>query len=416
MSLQKLQVHYRVNPTEEFQIGTLVLQERKLFFEYSASFLENPHWLSPYHLSPKLPFHEFQQKNHLNIWGLFDDSLPDGWGLLLMDRFFRQQGMSPRSLSILDRLAYLGSRTMGALTYHPCSHVTAEEQTMVDLLQTSKEVFNVLEGKTEDILDDLFRLGGSPGGARPKVLVGKKDDYLISGEQDLPAGFEHWLLKFHARKEEPEEGIIEQIYAEIARKSGVEMPKTQLFFEPKHQRYYFGVQRFDRRIGNERLHIHSFGNLIHSNFRFPSQDYDDLLERTRDLTKNQECMEKVFRQMVFNILMNNRDDHDKNFTFKYDQYLREWSYAPSYDLTYSLGLGRTREHSMMVNGEGEKPSIFQVMKLADNHDITKKRATEIIGQVKQGVSLWSNFSKEYELSKTKEQEISKEIQKNLARF
>ena len=416
MSIQKLHVHYRVRPTEEFQIGTLALQRGRLFFEYSESFLQNPHWLSPYHLSPTRSFHEFQPSSGLEIWGLFDDSLPDGWGLLLMDRFFRKTGVHPRSLSILDRLAYLGTRTMGALTYHPSSQTTAEEQKMIDLFKTSQEVFQVLDGKAEDILDDLFRLGGSPGGARPKILVGRKDDYLISGVEDLPEDFEHWLLKFHAKKDEPEEGILEQIYAEIAREAGLEMPKTDLFFEPTQGLYFFGVQRFDRRIGNERLHIHSFGNLIHSNFRYPSQDYSDLLERTRDLTKNQECVEKVFRQMVFNILMNNRDDHDKNFAFKYDQALQEWSYTPSYDLTYCYGLGRTGEHSMMVAGEGANPALAHVMKLAKDQGISKKRATEIIEQVKHGASLWVHFSRNYDLSKNKEKEIGKDLQKNLLRF
>ena len=416
MSIQKLDVRYTSGPDEWFSIGTLAAQRRSLYFEYADSFLSDPHHLSPYYLSPETSFHEFKESAHLNIWGLFEDSLPDGWGLLLMDRFFQSQGIPPQKLSVLSRLAYLGSRTMGALTYHPCSHSTPTEQKMIDLLQTANEIFEVLEGKAENILYDLFQLGGSPGGARPKILVGRKGDYLISGEQELPEGFEHWLLKFHAKRDEPEEGIIEQIYADIAREAGLEVQDTNLFFEPKAKKYYFGTRRFDRKEGNRRLHIHSLSNLIHSNFRYPSLDYTNLLEITRDLTKKQTCMEKVFRQMVFNIVMNNRDDHDKNFSFVYDAELKEWSYAPSYDLTFCYGLGRTGEHSMMIAGEGENPSIDHVMKLAADHGFSKKRATSIVDEVKSGSALWRKHTIQYGLSTQKTEEIAGFIKRNCGRL
>jgi len=163
-------------------------------------------------------------------------------------------------------------------------------------------------------------------------------DFLSYRAENLPEGAEHWMVKFAARADARDAGPVEYAYSLMARAAGIEMPETRLF-EVKHGRglrRYFGVRRFDRATGNRRIHIHTFANLIHANFRLPSTDYADLFQVTRLLTRNHRDLLRLFRLMVFNVAAHNRDDHAKNFAFMLDDRTDEWSLAPAYDLTHSL--------------------------------------------------------------------------------
>jgi serine/threonine-protein kinase HipA len=165
-------------------VGTLAEMDRRIFFEYDAAFLRNPVWLSPFKLPPVPGLHEHRDLAFGPLFGLFDDSLPDGWGLLLMDRHFRKQGVPLETVSPLDRLAYLGTRTMGALTYYPPHKAGYRHDAAFDLHDLARGAYAVLEGKGEDVLPCLLQAGGSPGGARPKVLVGVNGDAM----KDMLAG------------------------------------------------------------------------------------------------------------------------------------------------------------------------------------------------------------------------------------
>ena len=279
--------------------------------------------------------------------GLIDDSLPDGWGLLLMDRLFRRRGQNPAVISPLERLSDLGTSTMGALAYHPPTHEPRDQQ-LIDLHEIGKNAQQIYSGQAVEVLPQLMRAGGSPGGARPKILVGLKGDQILTGEDDLPDGFEHWMVKFAAKADVRDAGPMEQAYARMAHAAGIDMPPTRLFKVGRNT-CYFGVRRFDRGPSNSRLHVHTFGNLIHANFRIPSTDYADLMKVTSALTRNHQDVRQVFRRMVFNIAAHNRDDHAKNFAFIMNP-RGEWSLSPAYDLGFAPGPGG--EHTMTVLGEG----------------------------------------------------------------
>lgn len=198
--MKKLDIRLDIDEQGGPLVGQLAEVDRRVYFEYDAEFLESGLWLSPFKLPLEPGLKEHTDRSFGPLFGLFDDSLPDGWGLLLMDRHFRQEGIAPESVSPLDRLAYLGSRTMGALTYHPPSHGDTEAPPLLDLHALSSHSYDVLAGETEEILPQLQRAGGSPGGARPKVLVGLKGNELISGEEILPPEYEGWLIKFQSRR------------------------------------------------------------------------------------------------------------------------------------------------------------------------------------------------------------------------
>ena len=392
--MKKLSVHFTRAPDDSRLIGELAEANRNVYFEYDADFLRDPLWLSPFKLPPEPGLHEQRDLAFGSLFGLFDDSLPDGWGLLLMDRFFRQRGIPPETLSPLDRLAYMGTRAMGALTYSPSTQESPPQPPFPELHTLATEAQRVLAGKTEDILPELIRDGGSPGGARPKVLVGVNGDQLISGTDTPPDDFEEWMIKFPAKKETPEEGRIEYAYSKMAIAAGIHMPPTRLF-QTLEGDAFFGVQRFDR-TGIKRHHIHTFGNLIHSNFRIPACDYDQLLNVTRILTRNQMDTKAALRLMVFNVLANNRDDHVKNFAFMLND-KEDWILTPAYDLTFSAGPGG--EHSMTLDGEGRHPGREQMIRLATRHGIPEKRALKIIDDVAEAVSQWSHFADEAELDR-----------------
>lgn len=373
----------------------------RVFFEYAPEFLRTGLNLSPF----RLPFEGglFEHKDHGfgPLPGLFDDSLPDGWGLLLMDRHFRSLGMNPAEVGPLDRLAWLGTSTMGALTYHPPTERGDFDAGVFDLHDLARRSQEILAGAAVDLLPQLLRAGGSPGGARPKVLVGVHGDRLLSGEDDLPEAFEHWIVKFAARKDMPDAGPIEYAYALMAAAAGIDMPPTRLF-ETSEGGRFFGVKRFDR-DRNRRFHIHTFGNLIQADFRIPSADYADLLKAASVLTRDHRDVLRAFRRMVFNVSAHNRDDHVKNFAFIMDASSGDWRLSPAYDLSYAAGPGG--EHAMTVLGEGRNPGRAHILHLAEQAGVAQPQAAAIVDEVRSAVGRWRSFAAQARVSKTGSREI-----------
>lgn len=398
--MKKLTVCLSCDPAHHRPVGELAEANRKIYFEYDPQFLNDPLWLSPFKLPPEAGLHEHRDRSFGPLFGLFDDSLPDGWGLLLMDRTFRKNGIPPETLSPLDRLAYMGTRTMGALTYHPPAQSDDKLNSPINLHTLAREAHDVMEGTAADVLPALRIAGGSPGGARPKAVVGVKDDHILSGADTLPAGYTGWIVKFPAKRESTDDGRIEYAYSLMARAAGLNLPPTRLFTTSEGD-CFFGAKRFDR-DGNRRLHMHTFGNLIHSNFRIPGCDYEQLMKTTRVLTKNQTDVASAFRLMVFNILAHNRDDHVKNVAFLLGPD-NEWRLAPAYDLTFTVGPGG--EHTMTVAGEGREPKRAHIERIAEQAGLSKRRATEVIDQVKAAVCGWQSFADEAGLPKTASRRI-----------
>jgi len=405
--MKRLSVCDSTNPTAPRAVGELAEVDHRIYFEYDPEFLKNPRWLSPFKLPPEPGLLEHRDRTFGPLFGLFDDSLPDGWGLLLMDRVFRKNSISPETISPLDRLAYMGSRTMGALTYHPETHIEDNHSDVVDLHNLAQDAHAVMEGTTEEILPVLRRAGGSPGGARPKVVVGVKEDHLISGTEILPEGFTDWMVKFPSKRDAMNEGRMEYAYSLMARKAGIAMPPTRLFITSQGDAF-FGMERFDR-TRDRRIHMQTFGNLIHSNYRIPGCDYEQLMKITRVLTKNKVDVISAFRVMVFNIFAHNRDDHVKNFSFLLSSD-NEWSLAPAYDLTFSFGPGG--EHSMTVSGEGRKPTRSHIHRIAEQSGLTKTNADEVIHEVEAAILSWNDVAKEAGLSTTISRRIESFITAN----
>jgi serine/threonine-protein kinase HipA len=386
-----LEVRFTLSPLEVPRlVGTLLDQGGRIFFEYAETWLKTGLNLSPFRLPFEPGVFEHRDRAFGPLPGLFADSLPDGWGLLLLDRHFRRLGREPSSLGPLERLAWLGTGTMGALTYHPPAGAGGDAGGTVDLEALARQSQALLSGRSSEVLPQLLRAGGSPGGARPKILVGYQagGDELLSGADDVPEGFEHWMIKFPAREDPPDAGAAEYAYSLMARAAGLDMPTTRLFETPEGGRY-FGVKRFDRER-HRRCHVHSFGNLIQADFRIPSCDYLDLLQAAAVLTRDHGEVLKALRLMVFNVCAHNRDDHAKNFAFRLDHGTGAWSMSPAFDLSFSPGPGG--EHTMTVAGEGRSPGASHILRAGLARDVSRAEALAVMDEVRAAVARWPEFA------------------------
>lgn len=377
-------------------VGRLAIRDHVIYFGYDNEFMRTGIEISPFHLPLQkgvieLPLHPFE-----GLAGVFSDSLPDGWGRLLFDRFLRSQGILPAAISPLDRLAHVGLSGMGALVYEP-DNSPPEVHESIDLDRLALQTEEVLQGSSEDVIKELLALNGSSAGARPKALVAISDDrkQITHGTNRLNEGFEPWLIKFANSLDGPDIGAIEYVYALMAKEAGVVMPEVHLFPSEKGAGY-FAVKRFDR-DGKKRLHMHTASGLLHSDFRAPAMDYENLLNLTGALTKDIREVEKMYRLAVFNVLAHNRDDHAKNFSFLMDEN-GEWKLAPAYDLIFSSGPGG--EQSTMVMGEGKNPTINHLIRLGREAKLPQKLIDEIIGRTKYALEQWRPLAKDYNVLKS----------------
>ena len=376
-------------------VGRLAIRDRIIYFEYNDAFIQKGLAISPFRLPLQkgvieLPLHPFE-----GLAGVFSDSLPDGWGRLLFDRLLRSQGFLPGSVSPLGRLAHVGLSGMGALVYEP-DNSPSDNQEIIDLDHLALQTEEVLQGSSEEVLKELLALNGSSAGARPKALIAVNNNrkQITYGANQLHHGLEPWLVKFSNSQDGQDAGAIEYVYALMAKEAGVLMPEVHLFSSQKGAGY-FAVKRFDR-DGNKRLHMHTVSGLLHSYFRTPSLDYEDLLNLTGALTKDIREVEKMYRLAVFNVLAHNRDDHAKNFSFLMDEN-GEWKLAPAYDLTFSSG--PNGEQSTMVMGEGRNPKISHLIKLGQEAKLGKKLIVEIIDQTKSSLDRWTDLAKNNHVTK-----------------
>lgn len=368
------------------EVGTLAFtSDKKAAFEYSGEWIESGFSISPFSLPLKKQVFVPVKLYFHGLFGVFADSLPDAWGNLLLSRMLRKKGISMDDMSPLDRLAIVGSSGMGALVYQPEMMNSAQEYP-VDLDELSVQCRQILTTEYDENLDELYRLGGTSGGARPKILTEvEKED---------------WIIKFPAHVDTMNAGQMEYEYSLCAKQCGISMSETRLF-PSRICGGYFGTKRFDRvsKEGGEteRIHMLTVAALLELDFEQPSLDYHSLMKLTKILTRdNQEDMHNMFRRMCFNVFAHNRDDHSKNFSFLYDEKEDAWRLSPAYDLTYSTTY--FGEHTTTIDGEGKKPGRREILAVGTAAGLSRtyceKTADEIQSEVVRmleqlGISYWS---------------------------
>ena len=349
-------------------VGTLAkTPDRVVAFEYDSDWLNNGFSISPFSLPLIKKVFIPKYDPFGGLFGVFNDSLPDGWGRLLVDRLFLKNKINPNEIDNLNRLAVVQESGMGALTYKP-EHRFESENNITDYDILAQECSKILESQNSENLDELFKLGGSSGGARPKILTSIDN--------------EDWIIKFPSSSDPKNIGEKEYQYSLCAKDCGINMTETRLF-PSKICSGYFGIKRFDRKNG-KKVHMVSVSGLLETSHRLPNLDYNTLMKLTLELTRNYQDIEQLFRLMCFNVFAHNRDDHSKNFSFLFDDTKKEWHLSPAYDLTYSFSFNG--EHATTINGEGKSPTLDDILAVAKNIGIKEKFAKDIASDIQEKCS------------------------------
>lgn len=390
-------------------VGELVYENRRLLFRFDPDFVADPLPLSPIRLPITSAAQQADTSVFDGLFGVFADSLPDGWGRLLQDRAFSARQVPPERITPLLRLAAVGTSGMGALTYHPPTDDDAQAE-VLDLDYLAQQSQRILAGMSIDDIEEMVRLGGSSGGARPKLLVGyhPTQGTLISDRFPLPEGYTHWIVKFNASMDRPDAALLEYAYALLARRAGLEVSECRLF-EGRSGNVYFGTKRFDRTQGT-RLHLHSVAGLLHDNFRLSTLDYGHLMDAAIRLTQSRKSAESILRMAAFNVFAYNRDDHSNNFSFLMDA-TGEWRVAPAYDLTYAPSTHG--EHSITVAGEGRNPGTAELLQLGEDFGLSD--AASVIAAVKEGVSTYEEVFSSVDIGASTRLEVGKVLERQLMR-
>jgi serine/threonine-protein kinase HipA len=395
---------------QRWPLGTLADNGKELLFEYSPEAIAHGIELSPRHLKLRAEayggFPGYQDK----LPGLIADALPDGWGLLLMDRVFKKHfSLDPHQISPLDRLAYIGDRAMGALTFEPAAIIDLPSPD-IEIVTLAQEVQAIVADRDTAALRQLLVIGGSPQGARPKALVqyDAATDFISTREAapGLP-----WLIKFPGKSEHKEVCAIEHCYARLAADCGLDVPETR-YFDLGTAYAAFGIERFDRQAG-QRVPTHTLAGALHADFRVANASYQTLLRSAQFFTRSEREVKKAFERCVFNVVFNNRDDHTKNFSFRMDETF-SWKLAPCYDLTFCEGPGGY--HQMDIEGEALRPSRADLIKLAASNNLDTGWASDRIERFASIGSQFKTFANDYVIRASTRNKIAKAIGENIKRM
>lgn len=343
-------------------VGTIQMTPdgRSCAFEYSREWLSSGFALSPFEL-PLTSDMIFSEPDKFDRgFAVFEDSIPDGYGLYLIDRMLRKSGFQLRNLNPLQRLAIVGSSGMGAFRYEPAVSLDSIKAgvSIEELDDIQRKALEILSEKGEGDESLLYYNSANSGGARPKVVMADLDG-------------SHWLVKFRHTYDSAEIGKQEYLYMSTAAKCGINIPRIRLLKDR-----YFAIERFDIEDGRG-VHVVTAAALLKSDFRNQDADYTNLLALTGYLTQDPHQVEEMYRRMVFNLVCDNKDDHTKNFSFICRKGV--WSLAPAYDITYSPK-GSNGQHATSLFYDGN-PAKDLVIKAGTRIRIPKATCEAIIDKV-----------------------------------
>lgn len=417
--IQKLAVSRTLSAGERVSVGVLAQNRQGVFFQYDAEYLTQFGNLSPFTLDASAALQVAPKQPHSGIHGVFADSLPDGWGLLLQDRIFRQYGILPPQLTAMDRLAFVGAQGMGALVFSPVSEFLLEDHQELDLATLGLEAQtlfdqasnDILDGQTQEVLTTLVAVGSS-GGARPKAQVFMSAGNSKQCRTHAKPEDEAWLVKFTSKNLAlgHEEGLCEAVYLQMAEQANLQPPSWQLIPAPAQSGAiaWLGVKRFDYLSATldprakismpGRLHMHSACGLLGADFRTPSLDYSDLIKASRQLCKAPSAGQLQFCRAIFNLFAANQDDHSKNWSFLQND-AGNWQVAPFYDATFSPH--PFNEHATAFGGYGKQPALKTIQKLAASAGFASwKEAQQSIHNIVDVLSNFSSLAKDQDIKKS----------------
>lgn len=401
-----------------YHIGAVALDPRWGYcvFEYTPEFVSIGLEPSPLHMPTRAGetflFTDLPEATFKRLPAMLADTLPDDFGNALIDRYMAGKGLDKSMVTALDRLAYMGSRSMGALQFKPTRSPPRRKPSAIELSDLVAHARRAVQGSLEDdghanaALRSILDVGTSAGGARAKAVIAwnPTTQEIRSGQMDAPDGFEHWLLKFDGMGTDNELGSgtaygrIEYAYYLMACESGIAMSPCRLLEESG--RAHFMTQRFDREGGNTRHHMQTLCAMNHLDYKTKgTHSYEQLFVTLDKLGLPYEQKEEAYRRMVFNVVGKNCDDHTKNTSFRLRQG-HAWELAPAYDISFAHNpQGEwTHQHLMSINGRFKDFSRADLLELANRFGIGN--APQVIGQVVEAIAKWPGFAAQAEVPTT----------------
>jgi len=412
----KINVFRELSKGKKIQVGVLAQNKQSVYFQYDNTYLSSQQNLSPFklkftnelQLAPKTP----HNKQH----GVFADSLPDGWGLLLQNREFKKKGRHSSEITAMDRLSLVGNTGMGALSYEPAYSKQDEINQNFELSALGLEAQAVFNGQTEEVMQALIAAGSS-GGARPKAQLYFAPNDFSKCRTNPIKGDQAWLVKFTSANLplKHEEGLCEAVYLTMARCAKIDTADWQLISAPKESgaSHWLALNRFDRQLSPKgqltKIHMHSAAGLLDADFRMPSLDYQELIKASRVLCKSPQAGQIQFARAIFNLLSCNQDDHAKNWAFLQNDN-GSWKPSPFYDITYSPTA--FNEHSTAFIGYGKEPPLKIIQQLATDASFSSwQEAKEVIEKVSDAISQFTSVAKSQGVQKNTINQIQKQLNK-----
>lgn len=393
--------------------GCSVFQFDKDFMLYGWNIAPLIAPLDSAYVQKSFPMSGNKEKLYGGLPEFIADSLPDYWGNIVFQKWMEANHLQPKSVNAVDRLSFIGKRAMGALEFQP-AHIQEDASINIEL-SSLYELANRLFLDRQDvnidmsnnlIMEDLYKVGTSAGGQRPKAIIGMDEDTGIirSGQADLPPNFNQYILKFDtSKRDELPTTKVEMAYYLMAKDAGINiMPSKLVEIEGTKN---FMTQRFDRQNGKK---IHTQTLAAMSSF---ADAYEDLFIVGRKLNLSSDEQSQQYRRMVFNVIAENVDDHTKNFSFIM-QPNGEWHISPAYDIVFSADPDSHfyRNHELTILGKRKNITKQDLLLFAQRQDI--KNATSIIDEVTEVVMNFKAYAEKVEIDDYWIKKIMRVIEEN----
>jgi serine/threonine-protein kinase HipA len=387
-------------------VGALVeLENGRVLFEYADEFRRAELEISPFHLPVRVAgpqsFEELGRKPAFQgLPGVFADALPDAFGRRVIRAYYEARGLSEMAMSPVQRLLYVGERALGALTFHPAEELPVRdaEKTSIEVQRLAEDARNIVQGSASVAIPEIYRIGSSAGGQRPKAIVhyDPASGAIRSGGTPIEPSEVPCILKFDGVGADGPGGYlgppeaynrVEAAYANMARAAGIDMARIDVLEVEGY--VHLLVHRFDTRAG-ERVHQHTFGGLKHVDYNDPgASSYEEYFRTIQELGMAYDALTEGFRRMVFNVMAINQDDHVKNLSFHMDR-AGVWALTPAYDITFASGEGWTRSHQMRVQDRTSGIREDDLLHVAREFGI--KKASRILEETRTAISEWERHA------------------------
>lgn len=402
-------------------VGALVeLESGRILFEYADEFRRRGLEISPLHLPTELvgpqSFEELRRKESFRgLPGVIADALPDAFGRRVIRAYYAARNEPDRGLSPVQQLLYVGERALGALTFHPAADPQPAVTEALEVQALAHDAQRIVEGRGDVAVPEIYRIGSSAGGRRPKAIVHYDPETHVIRSGDTPPhpGERSCILKFDGiggDQTDDELGgpahynRVEAAYGDMARTAGIDMPEIEVLEVDGYA--HLLIPRFDRRHG-DRIHQHTFGGMVHVDYNdVGASSYEEYFRTIQTLGMAYDTLTEAYRRMVFNVMAINQDDHVKNLSFHMAR-TGEWSLTPAYDLTYARGTGWTRHHQMRVRDKQAGIRTEDLLNVGREFGI--KKPERILEATRGAVDRWERFARRHGVEEAVHAAIRREL-------